>query len=74
MILISFEIKSARHGRHAGRITGGTECYGHRYPCDDPLTSLFQMSFRHTEVARTLTDARNATQYPHHQRPIRSFC
>jgi len=29
--------KSARHGRHAGRITGGTECYGRHYSCDDPL-------------------------------------
>ena len=23
--------KKARHGRHAGRITGGTECYGRHY-------------------------------------------
>ena len=32
----SLENKSARHGRHAGRITGGTECYGRRYACDNP--------------------------------------
>jgi hypothetical protein len=29
--LLPRENKSARHGRHAGRITGGTECYGRRY-------------------------------------------
>ncbi len=28
---------------HAGRITGGTECYGRRYDCDNPLTSLGEM-------------------------------
>jgi hypothetical protein len=26
-----------------GEITGGTECYGRRYACDDPITSPTEM-------------------------------
>ena len=31
LVLLKNEDKNARHGRHAGRITGGTECYGRHY-------------------------------------------
>jgi len=34
-----------------GEITGGTECYGRRYNCDDPLTSLALMFYRTFQVA-----------------------
>ena len=34
-----------------GEITGGTECYGRRYSCDDPLTSLALMFLKTFQVA-----------------------
>ena len=34
-----------------GEITGGTECYGRRYNCDDPLTSLALMFLKTFQVA-----------------------
>ena len=43
--------KKARHGRHTGRITGGTECYGRHYPCNDPLTSQPTMFLNPVQVA-----------------------
>ena len=36
-----------------GEITGGTECYGRRYSCGDPLTSPTEMSSRLLLVAFT---------------------
>ena len=51
------------------RIQGGTECYGHRYRCDDPLTSLF-------DVCNTVRCSCSYSLAPdcRHQLPIRSFC
>jgi hypothetical protein len=34
-----------------GEITGGTECYGRRYSCGDPLTSPIEMFFQSLLVA-----------------------
>ena len=57
-----------------GEITGGTECYGRRYACGDPLTSLTQMLFRSLLVAFLTIRAHSAAQYLQPQLPIRSSC
>jgi len=57
-----------------GEITGGTECYGRHYCCDDPLTSLAVMFFKSLQVAFSPNRARIAARHPHPQLPIESFC
>jgi hypothetical protein len=61
-----------------GEITGGTECYGRHYSCDDPLTSLALMFLKTFQVAFSRcarpSHARIAARHPHHQLPIESSC
>jgi len=45
------QIKAPGMADMPGEITGGTECYGRRYSCGDPLTSPTKMSSRLLLVA-----------------------
>ena len=72
------KIKAPGMADMPGEITGGTECYGRHYSCDDPLTSLVLMFYRTFQVAFSQrarpNHARIAARHPHHQLPTESSC